>query len=201
MLRTPLFQRRSAGKITVSLALLTPPAVVLSGDVRQETPELRFHLGAMLLAATPPFILLLGSPESQARSILKGLVFAFGAPSSGMASPSAVPNLAEVLWESIPARLQRRLRELCDASAVLEYDAAIRVARSAVRRAGLFTCGDLGIALAEICREDAIPESALKSFRGVAELSQRHPSIRSLLQLATSPEYAQIRWWLGRAAR
>ncbi|HWA77873.1 MAG TPA: hypothetical protein VG937_36310 [Polyangiaceae bacterium] len=201
MLRTPLFQRRSAGAITVSLALLSPPAVVLSGDVRQETPELRFHLGAMLLAATPPFVLLLGSPESQARAILKALGFAFGAPNAGAAPPRAVPSLAEVLWESIPARQQRRLRELCDASADLEYDSAIRTARSAVRRAGLFTCGDLGVALSEICREESIPEGKLKSYRGVAELAQEHRSIRSLLLLATSPEYAQIRWWLGRAAR
>jgi hypothetical protein len=183
------------------LALLSPPAVVLSGDVRQETSELRFHLGAMLLAATPPFVLLLGSPESQARGILRGLGFAFGAPGAGMESAGAVPNLAEVLWESIPARLQRRLRELCDAPASLDYEAAIRNARSAVRRAGLFTCGDLGVALTEICREDGIPDAARRSFRGVAELVQQHPSIRSLLQLATSPEYAQVRWWQSRAAR
>ncbi|HEX3773420.1 MAG TPA: hypothetical protein VHV51_03090, partial [Polyangiaceae bacterium] len=78
--RTPLFQRRSAGAITVNLALLSPPAVILSGDVRQETPELRFHLGAMLAATIPQYALLFGSPESQARAVLKGLGFAFGPP-------------------------------------------------------------------------------------------------------------------------
>ncbi|HEY0468519.1 MAG TPA: hypothetical protein VGC79_30200, partial [Polyangiaceae bacterium] len=60
--RTPLFQRRSAGAITVNLALLSPPAMILSGDVRTDTPELRFHLGAMLAASIPQYALLFGSP-------------------------------------------------------------------------------------------------------------------------------------------
>jgi hypothetical protein len=201
MLRTPLFQRRSAGAVTVSLALLAPPAVVVSGDVRNETPELAFQLGSTLLAATPHFALLLGSPESQARAVLKGLGFAFGPTQSGGLGPGAVPNLAEVLWESIPARLQRRLRELCDAKDALDYDVAIRLARSATRRAGLFACGNLGVALSETCIEEGIPESALGSFARVATLAAQNASVRSLLGLATSPEYAQIRWWLGRSGR
>ncbi|HXK17642.1 MAG TPA: hypothetical protein VNG33_07560, partial [Polyangiaceae bacterium] len=125
LLRTPLFQRRSAGPVTVSLALLSPPAVILSGDVRQESPELRFHLGAMLAAATPQYALLFGSPESQGRAVLRGLGFAFGPPRPGAGNTGAVLNLAEVLWESIPARLQRRLRELCDEPDALDYDAAL----------------------------------------------------------------------------
>ncbi|MFZ5896771.1 MAG: hypothetical protein ACOY0T_37285 [Myxococcota bacterium] len=201
MLRTPLFQRRSAGPITVSLALLSPPAVVLSGDVRNETAELAYQLGATLLSASPSFALLLGSPESQARAVLKGLAFAFGPPQSGGIGPGAVPSLAEVLWESIPARLQRRLRELCDTPIGLDYDAAIRLARSATRRAGLFACGHLGVALAQTCAEEGIPESALSSADRVSALAAQNPSVRSLLVLATSPEYAQIRWWLGRGGR
>ena len=113
----------------------------------------------------------------------------------------AVPSLAEVLWESIPARLQRRLRELCDAPAVLDYDTAMRTARSAVRRAGLFACGHLGIALAATCAEEGIAETALSSPSRVSALAAQNGSVRSLLTLATSPEYAQIRWWLGRGAR
>ncbi|HET7545739.1 MAG TPA: hypothetical protein VFK05_37985, partial [Polyangiaceae bacterium] len=145
--RTPLFQRRSAGAITVNLALLSPPAVILSGDVRTDTPELRFHLGAMLAASIPQYALLFGSPESQARAVLKGLGFAFGPPRQ--TKSGGVLNLAEVLWESIPARFQRRLRELCDRPEQLDYDAALAASRIAVRRAGLFVAGDLGVALNE----------------------------------------------------
>jgi tetratricopeptide (TPR) repeat protein len=193
--RTPLFQRRSAGAITVNLALLSPPAVILSGDVRQDTPELRFHLGAMLAASIPQFALLFGSPESQARAVLKGLGFAFGPPRQ--TKSGGVLNLAEVLWESIPARFQRRLRELCDRPEQLDYDAALAASRIAVRRAGLFVAGDLGVALNEAAADDGVTREQLRAPNALAELSRTAPSLRSLLTLALSPEYAETRWQFG----
>lgn len=190
--RTPLFQRRSAGAITVNLALLSPPAVILSGEVRHDTPELRFHLGAMLAASIPQYALLFGSPESQARAVLKGLGFAFGPPRQ--TKSGGVLNLAEVLWESIPARFQRRLRELCDRPEQLDYDGALAASRIAVRRAGLFVAGDLGVALSEAAADDGVTREQLRTPNALAELSRSAPSLRSLLTLALSPEYAETRW-------
>ena len=190
--RTPLFQRRSAGAITVNLALLSPPAVILSGDVRTDTPELRFHLGAMLAASIPQYALLFGSPESQARAVLKGLGFAFGPPRQ--TKSGGVLNLAEVLWESIPARFQRRLRELCDHPEQLDYDAALAASRIAVRRAGLFVAGDLAVALNEAAADDGVSREQLRAPNALSELSRSAPSLRSLLTLALSPEYAETRW-------
>jgi cellulose synthase operon protein C len=190
--RTPLFQRRTSGAITVNLALLSPPAVILSGDVRHDTPELRFHLGAMLAASIPQYALLFGSPESQARAVLKGLGFAFGPPRQ--TKSGGVLNLAEVLWESIPARFQRRLRELCDRPEQLDYDAALAASRVAVRRAGLFVAGDLSVALNEAAADDGVTREQLRMPNALAELSRTAPSLRSLLTLALSPEYAETRW-------
>ncbi len=194
MPRTPLFQRRSAGPVTVNLALLSPPAIVLSGDVRDESPELRFHLGAMLAAVLPQFVLLFGAPESQARSVLRGLSFAFGPPRPTPASLGAVLNLAELLWESIPARLQRRLRELCDNPEGLDYDAALQQARVAVRRAGLFVAGDFHCALREICADERLDAGRVQGPSGLFELCKESPSLASLYGLAVSPEYAETRW-------
>ncbi len=193
--RTPLFHRRSAGPITVNLALLSPPAVILSGDVRQDTPELRFHLGAMLAASIPQYALLFGSPESQARAVLKALGFAFGPPRQ--TKSGGVLNLAEVLWESIPARFQRRLRELCDRPEQLDYDAALAASRIAVRRAGLFVAGDLGVALNEAAGDDGVTQEQLRAPNALPELSRSAASLRSLLTLALSPEYAETRWQFG----
>jgi cellulose synthase operon protein C len=190
--RTPLFQRRSAGAITVNLALLSPPAVILSGDVRSDTPELRFHLGAMLAASIPQYALLFGSPESQARAVLKGLGFAFGPPRQ--TKSGGVLNLAEVLWESIPARFQRRLRELCNQPEELDYDGALAASRIAVRRAGLFVAGDLAVALNEAAADDGVSREQLRAPNALAELSRTAPALRSLLTLALSPEYAETRW-------
>jgi cellulose synthase operon protein C len=199
LLRTPLFQRRSAGPVTVSLALLSPPAVILSGDVRQDSPELRFHLGAMLAAATPQYALLFGSPESQGRAVLRGLAFAFGPPRAGAGSAGATLNLAEVLWESIPVRLQRRLRELCDQPDALDYDAALSSAKLAARRAGFFAAGDLGVALRQIAAEDGYeldtPEQNLRS------LVRDNATAHNLYSLALGAEYAHTRYQSGRGTR
>ncbi len=196
--RTPLFQRRTAGAVTLSVALLSPPALILSGDVRQEAPELRFHVGAMLAATLPEFVLLFGVPESQARAVLKALALAFGSPQHGQGNLGSVANLAEVLWESIPARSQRRLRELCDDAKVLDYDRSLAAARLAVRRAGLFISADLRIALRETCADEGISARVLEEPNGLAALCEASPAVSDLVRLATSPEYAQARWQLAR---
>lgn len=196
LLRTPLFQRRSAGPVTVSLALLSPPAVILSGDVRHESPELRFHLGAMLAAATPQYALLFGSPESQGRAVLRGLAFAFGPPRPGTGKSGATLNLAEVLWESIPARLQRRLRELCDDPDALDYDAALGAAKLAVRRAGFFAAGDLGCALRQVALEEGYDlEGAEQNMRTFV---RDNSTARNLYSLALGAEYAHTRFQFAR---
>ncbi|HKY39062.1 MAG TPA: hypothetical protein VJN18_24155 [Polyangiaceae bacterium] len=197
LLRTPLFQRRSAGPVTVSLALLSPPAVVLSGDVRQDSAELRFHLGAMLAAATPQYALLFGSPESQGRAVLRGLSFAFGPPRANAGNMGAVLNLAEVLWESIPARLQRRLRELCNDPDALDYDAALAAAKLAVRRAGFFAAGDLASSLRQVAMEEEYlfdsPQQNVRTF------VRDNPTARNLYSLALGAEYAHTRWQFARS--
>lgn len=199
LLRTPLFQRRSAGPVTVSLALLSPPAVILSGDVRQDSAELRFHLGAMLAAATPQYALLFGSPESQGRAVLRGLAFAFGPPRENAGNMGAVLNLAEVLWESIPARLQRRLRELCDTPESLDYDAALAAAKLAVRRAGFFSAGDLGASLRQIAAEEEYAlDTAQQNMRTFVRDSV---TARNLYSLALGAEYAHTRFQFGRGGR
>jgi cellulose synthase operon protein C len=153
-----------------------------------------------LLACLPQFVLLIGSPEPEARAVLRGLSFAFGPPQIGSLAAS-VPNLAEVLWQSIPPRMQRRLRELGSDASAFEFDAVNQAARVAIRRAGLFACGDLSVALREAGFEDGLDAGPNDSLRAIAEAWPRSPSIRSLLLLATSAEYAQVRFQPPRVAR
>ena len=109
-------------------------------------------------------------------------------------------NLAEVLWESIPARYQRRLRELCDDPDTLDYDAAFHAARMSVRRAGLFASGDLGVALRETAAEDGAPPGLLDSPEAIQRFCAANAPARSLVSLALSPEYARTRWQFARSA-
>jgi hypothetical protein len=143
--------------------------------------------------------LLFGSPESQGRAVLRGLAFAFGPPHADAGNMGAVLNLAEVLWESIPARLQRRLRELCSEPDTLDYDAALAGAKLAVRRAGFFAAGDLGSSLRQIAVEEEYAlDTAQQNMRTFVREST---TARNLYSLALGAEYAHTRFQFGRAGR
>jgi tetratricopeptide (TPR) repeat protein len=192
--RTPLFQRKSTEPVTINVALLHPPALLLSGDVRTETPALGYHLGAMLAATLPEHVLLYGAPEAQVSGVLRALVAAFGPPQTSRGQLAAIATLAEMLWESMPSRAQRRLRELCDDPSRLEYDVALSSARQAVRRAGLFVSGDLTVAVREACADLGVSTWGLDAPGGLAALCSSIPAVADLVRLATSPEYASARW-------
>jgi hypothetical protein len=131
--------------------------------------------------------------------VLKGLGFAFGPPHAQDTKTSGVLNLAEVLWESIPARYQRRLRELCESPEALDYDGALAVSRNALRRAGLFAAGDLAVALTAVAAEEGFVPERLAEPNGVAELCATSASAKSLLSLSLSPEFAHARWQTQKA--
>jgi len=193
--RTPLFQRRSHGPVSASIAMLVPPAVILAGDPREETSELLFRLGAALVAAWPEHALALGLPEAQLRSLLLTLIGAFGPPIDGPVSSHGTAALAASLWQSLPVRAQRRMRDLCQHPVDLTPERVLDAARRASRRAGLFLSGDLGCALREVIEADALPlPGPLDSFQALADACSQHPQVFDLLALAVSPEYAEARW-------
>jgi hypothetical protein len=128
--------------------------------------------------------------------VLRGLAFAFGPPRPGTGSSGSVLNLAEVLWESIPARLQRRLRELCSEPDSLDYDAALSGAKLAVRRAGFFAAGDLGTSLRQVALEEGYDlESGLQNMRTFV---RDNSTARNLYSLALGAEYAHTRYQFTR---
>src|SRR6185295_7744052 len=49
--RTALFHLRTTTPPAAKIALLSPPAIILTGDIRDETPELRYLIGASLTGA------------------------------------------------------------------------------------------------------------------------------------------------------
>jgi hypothetical protein len=188
-----MFQRRSAGNVTISLALLSPPSLIFSGEVQQETTALRYEVGSMLAAAWPEHVLLFGAGEAPVKSVLRALLIAFGPPRTHD-NPQAVAALAEVLWESIPASGQRQLRQLCDDPALIDYSTVVAAARRVQTRAGLFVSGHFGQSLRRLMLEERLegePPGTLEQF---AELCRQRRTIAELVRLATSPEYAEVRW-------
>jgi tetratricopeptide (TPR) repeat protein len=199
MTRTPLFQRKTNESISIDVALLSSPALLLTGEVKNESALLGYHLGVMLAATMPEHVLLYGASESQVENVLRALVAAFGPPQATRGHIASVATLAEMLWESMPARSQRRLRELCDDPARLDYGVARSAAKQAVRRAGLFVSGDLTVAVRETCADQGVSTWGLDAPGALAALCSSSPAVADLVRLATSPEYANTRWQQVRA--
>jgi tetratricopeptide (TPR) repeat protein len=193
--RIPLFvPRGSTGAPLARVAVLSSPSVILAGDVREETPDLRFALGRGMAAALPHNVLRLGLPTNEGRAVRDALRAAFGAPELGRRLEARAAQLAESFWQVIPARTQRRLQELLGAAPVAEYDDLVERAHQSGRRVGMFLCGDFGYA-ARVALAESVPRLEDEPTVGTLQaICATVPSLADLLRLAVSPEYANARW-------
>jgi hypothetical protein len=196
-LRTALFHRRApAGAIEGRIALLAPPAVLLGGDARDDSPELRYALGATLAGALPEHALVNGLPEEELKVILDALLAAFGPLGAVPREHAKAVRLAQDLWQMVPRRHERRLRTICEQPASLAYGEVVAKSRQAMRRAGLFAAGDLATALRMAAAELRGPLDPQASWAevGLAGVCGSHPGIADLVALALRSEYAEARF-------
>ncbi len=192
--RIPLYVRRTNGALVASVALLHPAAAVLTGDVREETPDLRHALGHALASALPRHALLLGQPEHEGRATLRALLGAFGPPEYGRELDLASGRLAESLWRVVPGTAQRRLQDLLRGPQHEEYAALVEQARQACRRVALFLNGDFAYAVGAYLGEVLVETAPMQGEGMLAALCANHPAVADLLRLATRPAYADARW-------
>ena len=195
--RIPLFvPRMTAGTPVAHVAVLSPPSVILAGDVREETTELRFALGRGMAAAMPQNVLRLGLPPSEARAVLDAMRAAFGPPEMGRRVDARAARLAESFWQIMPARAQRRLQELLgNTHDHAEYEDLVARAHQAGRRVGLFLAGDFSYAVRVLLSESTSrADYQLPSLATLRGLCETLPAMADLLRVAVSPEYAQARW-------
>ena len=193
--KIPLYLQKGTARPAVQLALVAPPSALVVGDVREESPSLRYALGQALSAALPQNVLLMGLPERDGRSMWRAVLGAFGPPGFGRELDLASGRLAESFWQSFPSKTQRRLQELLRDAVVTQYDALVEGARQSSRRTGLFLSGDFNLAVRKVLDElDVLDAPALISELGVEGLCARFGAIADLLRLAASAEYADARW-------
>lgn len=199
-LRTPLFhQRQAAGRTSLiepQVLPLLPPAVMVRGDIRQETAELRYLLGAHLTGAKSEHVLACSLSTEELQTLLSALVAAFG-PLNAEGVPRkdpAVIQLEQNLWQLIPPRGERRLRQICSDQGI-SHEIAMHVSHLAMRRAGLYAAGDLTVAIHATIKECGINlPIPLSSPNGLAEACSTHPEIADLVRMAIRMEYAEARW-------
>lgn len=194
MTRTPLFRAGTGEDISMRVALLSPPAVLVTGRIDQTTPELSFHFGAALGAARPEHALLYGLEADMLEDLLGALRMSFGNDPQNPESPPSqrAVRYASLLWEAIPPRVQRRLSQLCADREQLDLDLCMGYATAVLRRAGLLVSGDVKVAVVDVCESAGVPVP--RSLSELAEAARFNPAMADLLQLAVSPEYAELRF-------
>ncbi|XXY44123.1 hypothetical protein WME91_29360 [Sorangium sp. So ce269] len=205
LLRTALFHQRAPSPAPSSpeaqVVRVNPPAVQLRGEVREDTPELRYLIGAQLAGAMPDHVLANTSTEDELRTLLSAVVAAFGpleATAHSTRGNPAVVRLEQNLWQLIPPRAERRLREICDSANKMTYEGAMKTTRTAMRRAGLFAAGSIATAVRATIKERGLELAVpLSEPDGLAAACAAHPEIADLVRLATRMEYAEARWQPG----
>jgi tetratricopeptide (TPR) repeat protein len=194
--RIPLFVVRTRpGPSAAHAALLSPPSVVLSGDCRDDTPELRFALGMGISAALPQNVLRLALPQAESRAVIEAVGAAFGPADGGRPSDARAVRLAESFWQMVPAGIQRRLQQLVGGAAMPAHEALLHRAEQSGRRVGLFLAGDIACASrALLSSKGLLPDSGVLPLEDLRSACQEIPSLADLFRLAASAEYADARW-------
>ncbi|MBX3220083.1 MAG: hypothetical protein KF795_06150 [Labilithrix sp.] len=182
--------------LAVSVGLLSPPAAILSGDAREDSGDLRWVLGEALSCVLPENALLLGLGLTEARALWSVLLGAFGPP--GLVTVDRKDaDVADMLWQTLAPRTQRKLKELLASSDATPFELVLERARQSGRRVGMFLTGDFGHAARRVLA--GFPEAdpaELEKPGGLERLCAELPSLADLLRLAVRPEYADARWHL-----
>ncbi len=190
-----LFHRRAPGPIQGEVALLASPSVVLSGEVTTDSPEFLYALGAQLTGAMPEHALVNGMPEDQLQTLIDALVAAFGPLDAAPRGNRAVVQLEQSLWQLIPPRAERRLREICAHPDAFTMESAVLSTKQAMRRAGLFASGSLSAAVRAVAREIDYDIDPLRTMvDGLSRACAESPAIADLVRLSIRTEYAEARW-------
>lgn len=192
--RFALFHRRGSGPLTLTVALLQNPSAILGGEAKEDGPDVRWMLGHALASVLPQNALAVGLPETEARLVWEVLLGAFGPPGR-IKMERAHANLAEMLWQSLAPRAQRRLKELLASDDPAPFELVVERANQSGRRVGMFLTGDFAHAARTVVGEHAaLDAEELKRPGGLARLCAELPSLADLYRLAVRPEYADARW-------
>jgi tetratricopeptide (TPR) repeat protein len=196
MTRTPLFFRKLPEPIHVRVILLSPPSILIEGEPFVDERFLSYQLGSSLWATLPAYSLLFGLPKTTVQQVYKALLLAFGS-GEGRADRTQGESLrlAQVLWQTIKSRSQRKLKEICLAD--LSFDDSFQRASQSLRRAGLYVSGDLATAIASLTDEQFGATDGLSTQDVLLRVIGSEAGL-DLFRFATSAEYADMRWQSGR---
>lgn len=207
----PLYARRPAaepsegslrlGAVSTSVRMPVPPSpavallkvasALVSGDVRDETPQLQLAVGRALAMALAPCALLFGLKDPEARVLWNAMFAAFGPPQRSKLDDPSTLRLVETFWSSVSQRTQRRIAEILGTRNDRFEDAYARAQRS-VWRVGLFVCGDFATTARALLLETR--GGSLDTLEDLEARCKENPLLADLVRLAVSPDHATARF-------
>lgn len=196
--RFSLLHKRATGPLQLTVALVAPPAAILIGDAKDDSRDVRWMLGQAIACVLPQNLLPSGLSPLDSRMLWEVLATAFG-PEGGLelrARPQpSHARLAENLWQTLPGKTQRRLKELLVNVDQTPLELVLERARQSGRRIGMFLTGDFAHAARALVAEyPLVDASDLERPGGLARLCTELPALADLYRLAVRPEYADARW-------
>jgi hypothetical protein len=192
--KTQVLERDAAKPVTFRLVLSDPSTVLIEGQGNPLRSDYRHYFGATLFGSRPELALACALSREQLGMVFDAVLAAFGPPRQLRGDMARVAQLAERLWESVPARAQRQLQELCERPEHISLQSALEAAQGAWVRAGLFASGDLGIAARDAARLVGVDPSQLHDPARLRAACEQFPILGELFRFATSLEYATLRW-------
>src|SRR4029079_3616894 len=133
---------------------------------------------------------------TEARLLWEVMLGSFGPPAHTKMERTHA-NLAEMLWQALAPRAQRRRKELLGTDDATPFELVLERAKQSGRRVGMFLTGDFAHAVRTVIAEFAQANPGeLDTPGGLERLCAQLPSVADLLRLAVRPEYADARWHL-----
>lgn len=174
------------------------PRVWLRGPLSADGPELRYCLGFALAAIFPENAMLLALPEDEGQVVYDAVWQAFGPnrsdapPSIGKALSPKVAPLVDLLWQTVPGRVQRHVQLLLEKEPATSYTEARRRAKLSGLRLALFLTGDFGFTVRRYI--EGLGYGNDSNHTALAALFEQRAELLELYRLALRPEYADARW-------
>jgi tetratricopeptide (TPR) repeat protein len=186
---TPLYLR-PFGTAELLVATTSPPCLVGGSGLDGPEAVLRFRIGRALELARPENVLVAALSPADARAAIEATVAAFGPADGGPVSREAAALAAE-LWRTVPAPVQRELREeIVGLRSPMTGEAVTAAAMAAGARAGLVAAGDLGAAIRALRIDDEeVAASEFADEGGFAAAARRSAGLAAIVRSALSDQF------------
>src|SRR6185503_3815966 len=103
---TPLLQLPLAGELGASVIMMGEPSVLVRGECREDSAQLRYDLVAAMAGCLPAYATINAATYEQIAELFRAVYSAFGPAERSQTTFTSTARLSALLRESLPPRTQ-----------------------------------------------------------------------------------------------